>query len=199
MIDLGPMPSAARMCTVDERIVHAPFACIFDLARQVEDWPRHLAHYRFVRFHSRTADGGGTVEMAANRPFGPLRWPTWWMSEMQVCEPVAPRDGARAPWGRVRYRHIAGITRGMEVEWSFAPADETLAPLPSSPATRVRIVHLWDGPAWPLIGGMTAKAVIGPVFVHGIASRTLAGLAAVAEERMRGVQTGEGWAMRGPG
>jgi hypothetical protein len=47
----------------------------------------------------------------------------------------------------------------------------------------VRIVHLWLGPSWPLIGGLAARAVIGPVFVHGIASRTLAGLAAVAESR----------------
>jgi hypothetical protein len=72
----------------------------------------------------------------------------------------------------VRFRHVAGITKGMEVEWSFAPEGD---------ATRVRIVHLWNGPRWPLVGIVAAKAVIGPVFVHGIASRTLAGLAAVAE------------------
>jgi hypothetical protein len=36
-------------------------------------------------------------------------------------------------------------------------------------------------PGWPLIGPVAALAVIGPVFVHGIASRTLAGLAAAAE------------------
>ena len=57
----------------------------------------------------------------------------------------------------------------MEVEWSFTP---------ESGGTRVRIVHAWDGPRWPLIGVFAATAVIGPVFVHGIASRTLAGLAA---------------------
>jgi len=34
-----------------------------------------------------------------------------------------------------------------------------------------------------MIGAIAAKAVIGPVFVHGIASRTLAGLANVAERR----------------
>ena len=47
--------------------------------------------------------------------------------------------------------------------------------------TFVRIVHVWNGPAWPLIADMAARGVIGPVFVHGIASRTLAGLAAAAE------------------
>ena len=45
------------------------------------------------------------------------------------------------------------------------------------------IVHEWDGPAWPLIGKLAARMVIGPVFVHGIASRTLAGLAHAAERR----------------
>ena len=73
----------------------------------------------------------------------------------------------------VRYRHVAGITKGMEVEWSFARQGDDI--------TRVRIVHSWNGPAVPLLGIVAAKAVIGPVFVHGIASRTLAGLAAVAE------------------
>jgi len=40
---------------------------------------------------------------------------------------------------------------------------------------------VWDGPDWPLIGPAAALGVIGPVFVHGIASRTLAGLARAAE------------------
>jgi hypothetical protein len=73
----------------------------------------------------------------------------------------------------VRFRHIGGITAGMDVEWSFAPA---------AGGTRVQILHVWDGPRWPLIGVVAATSVIGPVFVHGIASRTLAGLARVAEE-----------------
>jgi hypothetical protein len=60
----------------------------------------------------------------------------------------------------------------MDVEWSFEKERD---------ATRVRIVHMWDGPGWPMIGVVAAKTVIGPVFVHGIAQRTLAGLAAVAE------------------
>jgi hypothetical protein len=158
---------------------------MFELARRVEDWPRHLSHYRFVRFHSRASSGDGVVEMAAYRPFGAVRWPTWWMSQMQVCPPEAAAGAAPGGTGRIRYRHIDGITRGMEVEWSFAPVDATLTPCPSSAATRVCIVHLWDGPGWPVVGGVAAAAVIGPVFVHGIASRTLAGLAAVAEHRAR--------------
>jgi ribosome-associated toxin RatA of RatAB toxin-antitoxin module len=160
--DLGEMPSKRWMCTVDELLVRAPMRRMFEFAREVDRWPEHLPHYRYVRFHQRAPDGGGLVEMAAWRPFGAVRWPTWWMSEMAVSE-SAPN---------VRFRHVAGITKGMEVEWSFVPAGDT---------TLVRIVHLWNGPPVPLLGAVAAMTVIGPVFVHGIASRTLAGLAAVAE------------------
>ena len=159
---LGPMPLDRKMITVDERVVAAPVERIFELARDVERWPEHLAHYNFVRFRHHARDGGGLVEMSANRPFGALDWKTWWLSEMSVDE--------RAP--AVRFRHVGGVTTGMDVEWSFQRTDA---------GTRVRIVHVWNGPGWPLIGTVAALAVIGPVFVHGIAARTLEGLAKVAE------------------
>lgn len=168
---LGPMPHGRPMEIVDERLVHAPLATIFELASQVEHWPIYVPHYRYVRFRTRRSDGGGLVEMSANRPFqamntpiGSLRinWPTWWVSEMAV-----DRDRPA-----VRFRHVGGITKGMDVEWSFTP----------HPAgTHVLILHVWDGPRLPFIGMWTAMCLIGPVFVHGIASRTLASLAAAAE------------------
>lgn len=169
--ELGPMPLGRAMQTVDRQLVRAPAALMFGIARDVEQWPAHLAHYRFVRFRERASDGGGVVEMAANRPFGILNWPTWWLSEMQVVdtEGVAPA---------IRFRHIGGITKRMDVEWRFETRDG---------GTMVELVHEWDGPRWPLIGVLAATAVIGPVFVHGIATRTLAGLARVAErEASRG-------------
>ena len=114
--------------------------------------------------------------MSAFRPFvlavrrwrvGPsLKWPTWWLSEMAVDE-VKPA---------IRFRHIGGITKGMEVEWTFSSTPK---------GTHVRIVHLWNGPEWPVVGEFAATQVIGPVFVHGIASRTLAGLAEIAEKQSR--------------
>lgn len=159
---LGPMPLGRAMTTVDERLVRAPVSTMFALARDVEHWPAHLPHYRWVRFQRRARDGGGLVEMAAWRPFGPLGWPTWWLSEMVVDE-----SGPT-----VRFRHVGGVTTHMDVEWSFHAEGD---------ATRVRIVHVWDGPHWPLIGVFAATVVIGPIFIHGIASRTLAGLAAAAE------------------
>ncbi len=159
---LGPMPLGRAMETIDERIVAAPPAIMFDVARGVESWPAHLEHYRFVRFRDRSRAGLAVVEMSAYRHFGPIGWPTWWVSLMEVI-PDRPA---------IRFRHIGGTTKEMDVEWSFEPA---------AGGTRVRIVHAWDGPRWPLIGVKAAQMVIGPVFVHGIASRTLAGLARVAE------------------
>jgi hypothetical protein len=176
-VTLPPLPTGRRMRTVDERVVRAPLATIFALAADVERWPKHLGHYRYVRFHERDGRGGGVVEMSANRPFGAVDWPTWWTSEMAVAPPDS--GAADGPW--IRFRHIRGITTGMDVEWSFRRVED---------ATHVRIVHIWNGPRWPLIGGMAARAVIGPVFVHGIASRTLAGLATAAERIVRTDQAG---------
>ena len=162
---LGSMPTLARMRTVDERLVRASPVRTFEIAADVEGWPRHLAHYRYVRFRERL-DGGGIVEMSANRPFGPLGWPTWWVSMMEIQH----REDADAP--SIRFRHVEGITTGMDVEWSFRRV---------TGGTHVTVLHLWNGPGWPVIGDIAARVVIGPVFVHGIASRTLAGLARAAE------------------
>ena len=159
---LGAMPAGRPMETIDELLVRVPPRLVFEVVRHVEEWPAHLAHYRYVRFREQASDGGGLVEMSANRPFGLANWPTWWLSEMEV-------DHATPA---IRFHHVGGITKGMDVEWSFTPADG---------GTLVRILHVWDGPRWPLIGIFAATTVIGPVFVHGIASRTLAGLARVAE------------------
>jgi ribosome-associated toxin RatA of RatAB toxin-antitoxin module len=158
---LGAMPLGRAMETIDERIVAASPAVMFDVARDVERWPAHLPHYRYVRFHDSRGDLP-VVEMSAYRHFGPIGWPTWWLSLMEVV--------AGPP--AIRFRHIGGITKEMDVEWTFEPA---------AAGTRVRIVHAWDGPRWPLVGVLAAQRVIGPVFIHGIASRTLAGLARVAE------------------
>jgi ribosome-associated toxin RatA of RatAB toxin-antitoxin module len=171
--ELGPMPVGCPMEEVDSEYVQAPAEEIFELASRVEKWPTYLPHYRYVRFRERAPDGGGIVEMSAFRPFAigaglrgrlPLNWPTWWLSEMSI--------DYKKP--SIRFRHIGGITKGMEVEWTFSPAPH---------GTHVRIVHVWDGPNWPVVGEFAATWVIGPVFIHGIASRTLAGLAAVAVKK----------------
>lgn len=153
------------MRTVDEAVSRAPADLCFQVAADVERWPDILPHYRWVRFLRRDGFAQGQVEMAAWRPFGPVGWPTWWISEMQH-DPSART---------VLYQHVYGITTGMDVVWEVRP-------LPDG-TTQLRIVHDWTGPGWPLIGGFAANAVIGPHFVKAIASRTLAGVVAEAERR----------------
>jgi ribosome-associated toxin RatA of RatAB toxin-antitoxin module len=149
------------MRTVDRIRIRAPTERVFEAAADVERWPEILPHYRWVRMLDRR-DGGGLVEMAAWRPFGMLNYPTWWVSEMRIDR------GARA----VHYRHVRGITTGMDVVWRMEPRGDQ---------TEVTIVHDWTSPPWPPIGKAVARCVIGPVFIHGIASRTLAGIAKYVE------------------
>lgn len=155
------------MRTVDEIVVAATPERCFRFGADVERWPEWLPHYRWVRFQRKDGFGTGRVEMAARRPFGPLPWPVWWVSEMTV-DPSVPV---------VRYRHVDGITTGMEVAWTFEPSPNG--------TTLVRIVHDWpEGPRWPVPGGLRrliAATVIGPVFIHHVASRTLAGIKRAVE------------------
>lgn len=151
------------MTTVDERFIAAPASTCFRVAADVEGWPRILPHYRKVRFLEKAAFGTGRVEMAAWRDFaGPLRYPTWWVSDMNV-DPTEPA---------IHFVHVDGITTGMVVKWAFVPRDR---------GTHVTITHAWDGPRWPLVGRFAWRAVIGPHFVSFIAGRTLAGIALTAE------------------
>jgi ribosome-associated toxin RatA of RatAB toxin-antitoxin module len=150
------------MHTVDEIEVDGSLEACFRAGADVERWPDILPHYRWVRFRRKDAFGTGEVEMAARREFGPLPYPVWWVSEMRLDEERPA----------VHYRHVDGITKGMDVEWTFEPL--------SGGRTRIRIVHAWKGgPAWPLPGfGRRAVAdrIIGPVFIQNVAGRTLAGI-----------------------
>ena len=98
------------MLTVDTTRIAAPVDRVFRAAEAVERWPELLPHYRWVRMLERRPDGG-VVEMAAWRPFGPVGYPTWWVSEMRV-DRSAPA---------VYYRHVRGITTGMDVVWRLEP------------------------------------------------------------------------------
>jgi ribosome-associated toxin RatA of RatAB toxin-antitoxin module len=148
------------------------FACppdaAYRLACQVDRWPDLLPHYRWVRFHDGGPAEGGIVEMAARRPFGRrLAWPVWWVSRM-VCDPERRT---------VRYTHIDGITRGMEVLWTVAP---------SYGGARVVVLHEWDG--GPRFCGPAARPVarrvVGPVFIHHVAGQTLHHLAVEARKEL---------------
>ena len=94
--------------------MHADPATVFQLAAAVEDWPRILPHYRWVRVLATHADGQRTVAMAARRDvFAGLAVPLQWTAIQAV-------DEGRH---RIEFEHIHGITRGMQVAWTIDRAN----------------------------------------------------------------------------
>jgi len=150
------------MHTHNEIFVDACPELCFGGASDVELWPEILPHYRTVEFTRRDRMGTGRVLMKAFRDFGATRYPIWWESEMVTDESERT----------VRYKHVRGITRGMDVEWRLRPEGD---------GTRIEIVHAWAGPPWPLIGAFAARRVIGPHFIHVVARRTLEGVKRAVE------------------
>ena len=153
------------MHTKNEILIRAGAAEVYGLAAPVERWPEILPHYRWVRVLEDGGEGRRVVEMAALRNFIPVRW----RAEQRLF-PEVPR---------IVFRHVGGVTKGMEVEWVFAPQDDGVV--------RVSILHdLERGLAgWPLVGGVVADRVVGPFFVSNIAGKTLGRIKELAEARAR--------------
>lgn len=140
--------------------IDAPLDRIVALASDVERWPTILPHYRWVKL----LEGGGDrkiVEMAARRDRIPVRWRAIQTIERQGETPV------------IRYRHIGGVTKGMEVAWIFSP---------NSSGYHVQIEHELTL-QWPVIGGLVGDRIIGPYFVSYIAGRTLTTIKQLAESQ----------------
>lgn len=121
---------------------------VFAMASAVEEWPRLLPHYRWVKVLSQSTTER-VVEMAAHRN----GFPVWWVAR-QWLDPAGYQ---------IHFMHVRGITQGMRVTW-FLEAD--------GPAVHVRIVHDLTL-HWPLIGPFVANVIIGRVFVSHIANKTL--------------------------
>ncbi|MGE3541942.1 MAG: type II toxin-antitoxin system RatA family toxin [Candidatus Tectimicrobiota bacterium] len=121
---------------------------IFALASAVEDWPRILPHYRWVNILT-PGTTERLVEMAAHRDGFPVHW-----TARQQLDPLRHQ---------IHFTHVRGISRGMDVTW-FLEAD--------GPQVHVRIVHdlAWG---WAPLGPWFARYIIGDLFVHNIASKTL--------------------------
>lgn len=152
------------MNTQNRRWMRAGAAAIYALAAEVERWPEWLPHYRWVTVLER--DGNRKlVEMAASRDGLPVKW--------QAVQELFPDEP------RITFRHVRGITCGMDVVWSFAPQDG---------GTLVTISHAlklhWRGPTkWAAVGDWVADHMIGPHFVEPIAGKTLHHIRRMAEER----------------
>ncbi|MUT65371.1 SRPBCC family protein [Paenibacillus sp. NEAU-GSW1] len=152
------------MRTYNEITMQCSADTAFQFAKQVESWPELLSHYRSVTFRQGdSSKNNGLVEMAAVRPFNRLRWPVRWTSQMEVNESRR----------LVKYLHVRGVTRGMEVEWRLEREDAS-----QDNSVIVSIVHRWRQPPF---GRRLAAGIIGRLFVHAIAQRTLQGLKRHAE------------------
>ena len=139
-------------------LIDAPADIIFRLAADVPRWPELLPHYRSVRVLERRG-GRLLVRMAAHRDGIPVSWTS-------ILEP-------RPAEGRVLFRHVRGVTRGMDVTWHIRPTA-------SGGGSDVSIEHAFRRPL-PLLGEDLLPAVIDRFFVRPIAGRTLAAFKALAE------------------
>ena len=140
--------------------IAAPAATIYALAAATERWPQILPHYRYVRVIAR--DGATrTVEMGATRDGIPISW-----TAEQTDDAVRPG---------IRFRHIRGWTRGMDVEWRFEPSER---------GTRVTILHDLTF-AFPIASEWLGRHVVGDFFVRDVASKTLARMKSLAEAAAR--------------
>ena len=108
--------------------IDAPPDLVFGLARDVERWADLLPHYARSTARERRPDGTLVADFIARRPFVPilgLGLPVAWRSRTW-SEP----DGRR-----LRFVHVAGATRGMDVTWHIEPTADRL---PRPDRARVR-------------------------------------------------------------
>jgi ribosome-associated toxin RatA of RatAB toxin-antitoxin module len=132
---------------------------VFALARDVERWERLLPHYARSRAVERRADGTLVVDFIARRPLIGLLGlglPVTWRS----------RTWSEPPTRRLRFVHVAGATRGMDVTWRIEPAVG---------GAHVAIDHDFR----PRVPGFAA--FVDHFFTRPIAGRTLATFRALAE------------------
>src|SRR6188472_3399614 len=139
--------------------VAAPPELIFRLARDVERWERLLPHYARSRTRERRADGSLVVDFVARRALIGL---------LGIGLPVTWRSRT---WNdpttrRLRFAHVAGATKGMDVTWRIEAVGT---------GSRVSIDHDFR-PRVPLFAMFVDRA-----FTRPIAGRTLATFKALAE------------------
>ena len=146
--------------------IDAPPGLVFDLAHGVERWAVLLPHYARSTAIERRPDGSLVVDFVARRAL---------VSLLGLGLPVAWRSRT---WNepatrRLRFVHVAGATRGMDVTWRIEP--QTGDDGGTTRTTRVVIEHVFR----PRLPGFAA--FVDRFFTRPIAGRTLATFKALAE------------------
>lgn len=174
------------MKTSNRIVMSGNFNSIYSRAADIAQWPDLLPHYRYVNVLEQGPSVGmlsalaGEFEMrqiVSARPETPyaiaemaarhLGYPLWW----KTIQIVLPDEK------RIVFRHIGGITKGMDVEWTFAPLDV-------GDSWCVTIHHRFT-PSWPWPGRWIAEHIIGQIFVKQVADKTLQRMKFLAERDSR--------------
>jgi len=145
------------MQTGNSILIQASRAAIFETAADLEQWPRILTHYRYIRYLER-GPKRNVVEMGASRSGIPISW-----TSEQIIDPVRME---------VRFHHLKAFTRGMRVVWTFT---ET----PAGVLVEIHHALRFRVPALAPI----AEPIIGDFFIHHIANQTLSAMKAHLERR----------------
>lgn len=143
--------------SINEITIRAPLERVMDYAFDLPRWPTYLPHYRWVTVLDRKGDRV-TVEMACWRTGIPLKWRShlW----------IQPDER------RMRFRHIAGPARGMDVEWQLREEGEHV---------HVSIRHVLSLEV-PVVKSALGQWIVGEFFVGAVAGRTLAWLKKTVED-----------------
>ena len=128
---------------------------LFALVSDLDRWEQNLPHYRYVKVLRRTHETTHAA-MSARRGAIPVFW-----EAIQTVDHEAQT---------IRFRHVRGITRGMEVLWSFTPEGN---------GTVARVDH--DLELRVPLGRWLAERIIAHEFIEPIVKKTLGCFRAIAE------------------
>src|SRR5437763_8147708 len=148
---------ATEMQKTNSIIMQASRAEIFETAANLENWPKILPHYRYIKYLERDGDRN-VVIMAATRSGIPISW---------TSEQIIDREKIE-----VRFHHLQAFTKGMFVAWTFK---ETPA------GVLVEIAHDLNFRVRALAPVM--EPIIGDFFIGHVANRTLRCMKAYLESR----------------
>ena len=149
---------ATAMHKTNSIIMQASRAEIFETAANLENWPKILPHYRYIKYLERDSDRN-VVIMAATRSGIRISW---------TSEQIIDREKVE-----VRFHHLKAFTKDMFVVWTFK---ETPA------GVLVEIAHDLNF-RMPALAPV-AEPIIGDFFIHHIANRTLQCMKAYLESRI---------------
>jgi aromatase len=148
---------AIAMHKTNSIIMQAPRAEIFETAANLENWPKILPHYRYIKYLERDGDRN-VVIMAATRSGIPISW---------TSEQIIDREKIE-----VRFHHLKAFTKGMFVVWTFK----------DTPAgVLVEIAHHLNFRVPVLAPAM--EPIIGDFFIGHVANRTLRCMKTYLESR----------------